>query len=244
MAKKEKMNKYSIPRIINDIQQLLELLKKYRFVSENLIELYNLQNLISGFQTSSVDKRRTFNTKDIIFHVSTSGMKSCPEDIKKISVILNLSYNLSDNLSDKTDCFTNYLLEIFIQGQSKESSDNIQSFSWHLDREETTTGDYIHPLYHFHAGGKKISEKNPGELLLISSPRIAHPPMDIILAIHFIILNFIHAKEFETQRKILEDDNYKALIEKAKKIIIDPYFDCIINNNNDSYTSSQLFPII
>jgi len=239
MGKTSEINIYSISKIINDLSKLSSLLKKYGFVTRNLVEIYNLDNLISRFQIQNYTKE--FDTKDIIFHVSTSGMKNNPI-IEELSVTLNLSYTLSEDLSEKKDCFNKYQLEIYIEGNSVNNSK--QWFSWHLDREENTSGNYIHPLYHFHAGGNKIIGKNIGDLLMISSPRIPHPPMDIILAIHFIILNFVHAKDFNEQRKILEDDNYKALIYKAKKLIINPYFDCILNDNNDSYKSFQLFPII
>ncbi|QUN69762.1 hypothetical protein [Pseudomonas sp. JS425] len=76
------------------------------------------------------------------------------------------------------------------------TEDNKLIASWHFDRHIFKDGDGepedAHPLYHFQFGGRNLNilQGNHGGILILPSPRIGHPPMDIILALDFVLSNF------------------------------------------------------
>jgi hypothetical protein len=227
--------------IVSDLKELIRLLKKYKFEAENYIELYRLNNIIG--QSNNVFYK--YDTDDVVFNVTTSGMDVNPV-VKKISVSLNVCYTLNQQLSDKNDIFQDYNFNLHIKGypsvhDSPEDFSNF--FCWHLDKEPNTNGNLTHPYYHFHAGGNHLHGKNIGELLMISSPRIPHPPMDILLSIHFVINNFFNTKDFKEQKEILKDDDYILIMERAQKRVLEPYFSTISGEEHANYSRYNLFPL-
>jgi hypothetical protein len=70
--------------------------------------------------------------------------------------------------------------------------------SWHFDRHiGDKQANFAHPRYHFQHGGGQLQQhaNNCGlqffdGLVFLESPRIAHPPLDGVLAVDFIISNF------------------------------------------------------
>lgn len=228
--------------IIADLRELINLLRKYEFFP-TLIEPQNINGLLKSGNKIFYQ----YDTDDIVFNVTASGMNSNPTEVKKIVVILNTKYKLKETLSDKSDIFEDFNFNIFVKGywdKSASVDDDSNFFCWHLDREPATDGNFIHPYYHFHAGGHHIEGRDPGELLLISSPRLPHPPMDIFLAIHFVILNFFNTKDFSAQKLILKDDVYQSIIERAQKRVIDPYFSALNDKDHENYSKHNLFPLI
>lgn len=112
--------------------------------------------------------------------------------------------------------------------------------SWHLDRDIESAGDEqhskdqseidaqgreIHPLYHLHFGGRVMTtmidkdEADFGDLLLLEPPRLAHPPLDAILALDLLLTNF-----YPSDRKDLgNDDQYVRLVRTAQERYWRPY---------------------
>jgi hypothetical protein len=226
--------------IIADLRELIRLLKFHKFDSDKIMEFHNLERLVGDSRNGS---NHNYNIEDIVFYSSNSGMKSNPF-VKAISIFLKSNYRLVEVLSIKDDMFLEYTLEIFIKGyKDKTKVDDFSFFSWHLDRELNTDGDYIHPYYHFHAGGRHVGDKNPGDLLMISSPRIPHPPMDILLSIHFIILNFLNSGDFKNKTAILHDDDYISIIQRAQQRLLDPYFFTFNKVLHNDYSRHNLFPL-
>ena len=81
------------------------------------------------------------------------------------------------------------------------------------------------------------------KIVLIGSPRIPHPPMDIILAIHFIILNFVNSNEYPSKDCLLSDESYINVIERAQKRVLEPYFNAINGGEHTVFTKENLFPL-
>ena len=198
------MPHFNHSKVISDIKELIRLLKLYQF--DYMIELYQLENLIGKSQAVLYD----YSIVDLTFRISTSGMSPYPK-VSKLTVSIDANYTLQTDMSAYDDIFRTYSLELYIRGyQDKTATDSEFSnfFCWHLDREKNTAGDFIHPLYHLHTGGNKLKDDSidAGELVFIGSPRIPHPPMDIILAVHFVIQNFI------TMENVNEKVNYLLIM--------------------------------
>lgn len=235
------MSHFNHSKIISDIKKLIELLKRYQF--DYIIELYHLENLIGKSQTAIYN----YSIGDLTFKIPISGMSPYPK-VAKLTISIDVNYSLQEDMSAQNDIFKAYSLELFIRGYADRTAgdtDVSNFFCWHLDREENTTGDFIHPLYHLHAGGNQLKNENidAGGLMFIGSPRIPHPPMDIILAIHFVIQNFINNGSFEQKSKLLANDDYQDVVDRARKRVLDPYFQSIAGANHDSFTKQNLFPL-
>jgi hypothetical protein len=97
--------------------------------------------------------------------------------------------------------------------------------AWHLDRhitsdEETDALD-VHPLYHFHFGGNAIKQiqNDVGRILVLEGPRIAHPPMDVLLGIDFILSHFAGG----AWRHLKEDTTYKSYLKPSQDFLFKNY---------------------
>ncbi len=114
--------------------------------------------------------------------------------------------------------------------------------SWHLDRHKGNS-DYCHPIYHLNFGGKNMIEhsiKNRdyfGNLLLLPSPRIVHPPLDIILSCDFIIRNFYKK---QTHTEITRNPAYLDLIKRATFRYWKPFFFAINSNWEPFFKTDNL----
>ena len=83
---------------------------------------------------------------------------------------------------------------------------------------------FSHPEYHIQYGGNEILNNNSfayGDFVLIETPRIPFPPMDVFLAVDFILHNFISKSR---HKNITEDNTYKSIVEKSKELIWKPYY--------------------
>lgn len=224
-------------QILRDIETLANLLNKYGIESDNLYLLEQMANNPKVWDECEI--------KDLTFKFSCASQKPYPNIVKKISVAIDLSYKY-DNLDSKRDIFKSYQLELCIKGY--ESNQKIESkyFCWHLDRETNVIGKFIHPRYHFHAGGYLMKDilQEDGIDFVISSPRLSHPPMDIVLVIHFIIQNFINTRDEADKYQITSDEDYIAILSRAHKRVLNPYFDTFSKDNEHlDYTRTNLFPL-
>lgn len=118
---------------------------------------------------------------------------------------------------------------------------------WHLDRDEVkgrATQKFMHPFYHFQHGGRKMNESlRYGSSLILESPRIAHPPMDAILGIDFVLTNFVERKDILDLRQDLQ---YKRIMRNAQIRMWKPYFMALANSWNTvidpNWNSEMIFP--
>ena len=80
--------------------------------------------------------------------------------------------------------------------------------------------DLVHPVYHFQYGGKKLPKfKEWDKYVFLDSPRLAHPPLDAVLAIDFVISNYFPGK----WRDLRDDGAYTNLIRNAQDRCWRPY---------------------
>ncbi len=165
----------------------------------------------------------------------------------KISLINSVSSYpaVASEIKDPlNDCAFDMVLTGF--GDDKEEYINC----WHLDKDIREEDDkehkYTHPLYHFQFGGKHMTS-DLGGVLLMGAPRIPHPPMDIFLAIHFVLNNYYDKKdsEYASLIDLYEDTDYQDILERAKKRLWYPYFQGLsrTGNSRDELVLENLFPL-
>ena len=239
----------NVNTIRRDLQELISLLRTHHI--DDIADLSPLENTANNWQRGN-----KFDIDNLTFRFSASSQNPMPK-IDTISVSISLIYEYGDDFVNH-DVFQNYQMDICLTGYPKEDKGMTKFFFWHLDKEPETEGRFIHPLYHFHAGGRKMEDKiaENGNDFIVSSPRLPHPPMDITLAIHFILQNFLIGKNYDGKKKnrinneikmksgLMADENYRILLDKARERILNPYFRTFQPNVvHQDYHITNLFPL-
>lgn len=222
----------------------IKFLKK--IISDNNVlgDFDGLDNIIETIERNDkdlIDYR--LNNFSIYLKGSIAGTK--PNNLHFCKIELENRFALKDNLSENTDPLFMYSLDLKIslfkseQNQSKE-----YCCTWHLDKEEKELDfSYIHPYYHIQFAGKKHEYLDP-DMAILSSPRIPHPPMDVILAFHFIINNFIDRKVHNYVDQINNHPTYIRILNNSRKRLWEPYFNGLSQTyNHNDYKLSKLFPL-
>lgn len=200
-----------------------------------------------------------YEVKDLIFRLE-SVPNSVPKGVNSVS--LELSVKICAKATDLweepipnnhiVDPFTWLEFNMVLRG-FRDIEGKIPVFcSWHLDRHilESSDGqpDYMHPLYHIHLGGSKLWDTvgagyDYGCSLVLESPRFAHPPMDAILGVDFVLTNYFPL----TSLSIRQDNQYCNLVETAQARIWRPYAQALAHAwtpvpNTHNWQQNALWP--
>lgn len=219
MAKKINPNNFRSERA-HELRQIASILERSA-VCENVSAIYSViehckNNCPSGANSWGYDFSK------LIFRIDTQ-KHTQPEDILGLDLELSVSLTgICHNDDYDDDSILSLAVDFVISG--KRASGGVSFCSWHHDRHIEGTADedtyFAHPHYHFQHGGNKMwGEGDFGEVLVFESPRIAHPPLDGILAIDYVVSNFCGNK----WRKLLDDGEYVNLIKNAQKRLWRPY---------------------
>lgn len=172
----------------------------------------------------------------------------------RFSISINGKLIESEEVHDPLDDLT-FDIEILGSRLDEESGEIVELYcSWHLDRHISKPHDgptkYSHPSYHFTFGGRKMEAKgqNFGSCLILPSPRLAHPPMDAILGIDFILKNYFHKNKI---KNIINTPEYIDIVHKSQERLWLPYFSSITSKwlnfgkiFNSQFTYNKLFPFL
>jgi len=129
---------------------------------------------------------------------------------------------LDDNAPDNP--FIELNGDIVVSGLTADGEKTLKC-AWHLDKhirdEKSAEPTLVHPEYHFQHGGKNVRLlDNYGSHQILESPRIAHPPLDAILFVDFILSNYC-GTEWKSLR--MEDSTYKELVVSSQERCWAPY---------------------
>jgi hypothetical protein len=140
---------------------------------------------------------------------------------------IELSVTVSGPCIDDNDLnnpFTSLGVDVVATGLSSTGKHTLKC-AWHFDRHKQGVGmaapTATHPIYHFQHGGENVwGLSNFGEHLILEPPRIAHPPLDAILAIDFVLSNYCGSKWFTL---CSENTTYKQLVALTQERYWGPY---------------------
>lgn len=132
------------------------------------------------------------------------------------------------------DPLSNLIVDLQIEGLDERGE--ALSCAWHLDRhisaeasqnsatpEGEGQSEFAHPHYHFQFGGRQVWSKADVEFgthMLLEPPRIAHPPLDAILAADFVISNYYGRFWRELRR---DSGTYNELLRESQTRLWRPY---------------------
>lgn len=174
---------------------------------------------------------------------------------QKSATSLELFFDLaiecdSTNFLAYNDPFSQYSFNIIVKGKNKNNSNSKLVYAIHFDKhnlvEEKQGGkpNQVHPSYHFQFGGNKLEDGeklDSGRALFLDAPRIMHHPMELILAIDFILSNFFP----KIWNKIKLDKTYQKILKQYQKDFILPYFKSIVEHFEDipnTWISQEIYP--
>jgi hypothetical protein len=228
VARKKKDSKKFRRERANELQQFAQLLLESQVVSEHddLYPLYNAAQMCRNSTPKGPDYYG-YDLNRLLFQIETP-RHTLPRNVGD-SLVLELSVTLKGICEVETDDPFKYELSVDIEISASNSSPRKYLCAWHLDRhimgEEDSEPHEVHPLYHFQYGGKNMYHiDNLGNVLLLDPPRLAHPPMDAILAIDFVLSNFAGA----VWNKLRDDSVYRNIVADAQKRFWLPYFKSIV----------------
>jgi hypothetical protein len=185
-----------------------------------------------------------------------------PKHIRSVDVELSVTFEgrcLND--ADLRDPFRKLSIQAVVSGYG--DGDNPWLCAWHVDRhiqgEDEDEGDekeefeedtgmkpgtphFVHPYYHFQYGGEGVwglTDEECGLHLLLEAPRLAHPPMDAVLAIDFVLSNY-YGRRWQELR---QESAYRRVVRTAHDRIWRPYAFATASkwsNESESPWSSEL----
>jgi hypothetical protein len=99
-------------------------------------------------------------------------------------------------------------------------------FETHIDETDTIVPDEAHPMFHLHFGGREMAarrQQDPavwGHSLELKGPRFVHPPLDLILALDFVLSNSTGPL---WKHELLTDKQYTAAVRNSQRRFWQPY---------------------
>ncbi len=191
-----------------------------------------LQSVInSTYKSKGKPKIWEYECEKLIFrkistlrHVRPKAIKPYNNATLELSVFFEGEYEFSKNKIydqvQKLGC--SFLIK---HEELKDDGVKIQRESqWHLDKHDPKKPiQVIHPLHHFEYGGSVTTEEegfNYGHFIVLDTPRLMYPPLDLVLAIDFVVKNFYEYGEYKV---LTETDTYKRCVKNAQMRLWRPY---------------------
>ena len=216
----------------NDLRRMAEILIKYNIIRDG----GPLLSAATKCQQVADEAYYEYEIPHLLFHDLPEGVMhhARPQDVKATDFHIDLKVDLCGVVTDDEtieDPFTYLVIDLFIGGEMLTEDCSIRQLkcAWHFDRHEEGgnvnstkknvpkkgRSHAVHPIYHFQHGGQRVWDLSDyGEQLLLEPPRIAHPPLDGILAIDFVLSNYLG-----DSWKMLRDQEhrYDEIVKEAQR---------------------------
>lgn len=174
-----------------------------------------------------------YSIENLLFHRVPSA-KCLPSNLIELTCRLSADVQGYFDPAPAADPLRHVSLEITLEALGSNKERLIHS--WHFDRHvgdpKKAPGETeaAHPRYHFHFGGNRMrafAAQNQLQwfphVLLLEGPRPAHPPLDGVLAIDFLLSNFFAS----AWRRLRETTDYVQVIASAQRRLWKPYADVL-----------------
>ena len=200
---------------IENIEQFIQVLEQHGVIRSAT----PLHELIKEFRKTRIDRGLRYELVDLQFsNISSSQFINNDKwDTSSFEVQLHLQIALLPNKEFMFGSVKSSVVEITYEAYSEDSCDLARG-AWHLDYHDDGEGsspEFIHPSYHFHHGGRRLKEYtgNYGELVLLDTPRLMHPPLDLFLAVDLLASNFLKKRTWQNLRA---DTTYQEIIKESQ----------------------------
>lgn len=206
-----------------------------RYLQNFLTRLRSVRGSTTFSNAALECERRLPQGRDECWGYSFGGLVFEPEPMKHTlpntaqNIRIELNGSIVGHCQDAPDPLDALSVQLIVR--ASEFVDGKQKpllFAWHFDRHigQVAPG-VVHPRYHFQHAGKVVREAgdlNWGNAIFLEAPRIMHPPMDAILAVDFVLSNFLP----NTRARLIGDGNYRKLLHHAQTSLWRPYVSALI----------------
>lgn len=224
---------------VKDLSTLIELIGDHKLP----IEVPKLSTLLGQLKSTTVHK---VEISDLAVHISKKISKTKPAGVSRMVIYFSHKCECDAAKDYKlNDPFKTYYFFYQINGYGTVK-DKTYINCWRLDQDiVSATSKYTHPYYHFQAGGAELQYTDTGDLILLSAPRLPHPPMDLFLGLHFILNNYLSTKDYPEVKGLFADIRYEQIIKRAQKRMWEYYFKSFDTSTctHLDYTFSNVFPL-
>ena len=223
---------------VRDLSALIKLIEYYE-VPVEVAKLYALESQLIS------QKNHFVKVENIAINVSKKISGTNPPDVSKL--VIYFSHKCEIDLEKDAavnDPVTTYYFFFQVNGYNIEADREITN-CWRLDQDIVSEkSKYTHPYYHFQAGGDELLGLDTGDLILLSAPRLPHPPMDLFLGLHFLLNNYLSTKDYPSVKKLFIDYDYQAIIKRSQQRMWEAYFNSFNSSNTHSdFTFQKVFPL-
>jgi len=224
-----------------DLRSLSGLLNNWGYVKNpgvlHRITTTKEGNKISYFIAES--EALEFINFDIENHTIPNGLEKIPTD--KVDTSIRLFSECVELISDEKIDIIDTLCVNFIIEVMYTDEEQIKHVicCWHLDKHGYPPSKVSHPKYHLTFGGKHMKEHSDslGKLLLMPTPRIMYPPLDIVLSCDFIIKNYYEKRK---SNNITKEPLYKEIVERAKEKYWKVFGEAFVSKWHDQHEVDNL----
>ncbi|PTA48649.1 hypothetical protein C9I43_16340 [Shewanella morhuae] len=229
----------------NALEDLCEVLES--FFGKGVRDVSGLKQAICRLKIRTGNPKQkeyplSVNIARLSFDIPTTHKHTLPIGVVDSILTLSIKMGFREPIASFY-CINEMNIDFELSANDKEGRP-IKS-AWHLDYHDVKGDEHFsHPQFHFQFGGKKLRESlrvdcehfNTGELLLMESPRLMHPPMDPILAIDFIFSNFLGEASWKALR---QKRSFIKIHKISKDAFWRPYFEGISNYLSNPTSSKQ-----
>lgn len=163
-------------------------------------------------------KKGFCNIQKLKFKIDSTPNNTRPS-VKSLDITMSVSIKEEQSKKNSISNVVNEKYNFVLEISGKNGEKTVHS-SWHLDYDNSSESEYVHPHFHLTYGGKAMKDKELGDLILLPTPRIAYPPMDAILGIDFILSNFLKKDKYN---QIKANSQYKAAVKNSQQRLWQPY---------------------
>jgi hypothetical protein len=232
------MNIWDVKAFSKDLSEFIKLIEDYA-VPVEVAQLRKLEGQLRGASSLKID------IDDIVININKKISGTKPPGVTKIAIYFShkLTCDPTKDCSKNDPVTSNYYFFFQINGYGIREQEYTNC--WRLDQDiVSATSKYTHPYYHFQAGGDELQYLETGDLLLLSAPRLPHPPMDLFLGMHFLLSNYLSTKDYPSVKTLFESYEYQQIIVRAQQRMWESYFNCFHSSNSHlDFTFEKVFPL-
>ena len=202
--------------LISQIRDFIRVLDEHGVIA-NSSPLYEL---IKSLERTNEKRGLSYRLSDLEFRKVSSKQLIVNNkwDGDSLSLSLNLKISLIENGMFRFGDVHSSVVEIVYETFSEETADLARGawhLDYHIDKPDSNKPHFIHPSYHFHHGGRAIKDSvcNYGDVVLMDAPRIMHPPLDLFLAVDFLLTNFLEKRVWSNLRA---DTTYQEIVKESQ----------------------------
>jgi hypothetical protein len=217
----------------SELTGFLRLLVAQKFI-DNAGSTYGISDSLNEAQEQSGVLKWTYKSGKLALRLATSSV-IWPANAKSLACSLDI-HVAGEVTIDATPRWSITKTQMAFDYSAESSAEGAGwSQFWHLDTHVDTAPASApaepHPMFHLHFGGRRMASRRLsergvwGKMLEMRGPRFVHPPMDLVLALDFILANATGPK---WRDELCQTKEYDRAVCNSQRRFWKPYKDLLL----------------